>query len=225
MRKCRQQRIAQPFRFHFEQRVLSHADVVHALQRDRDQRREGVEELPLFRDAQQAPISSLDRQHTSSLGGRAQWNIEDFAARQGIGAESGRLAPIERPLGGSDLHCQPAVVALGIGARGAHQQASAGVRQQQRRARAECALNRLVADFHHLFDLHRPGQVSRYFKQRARPFLAMRGHARLKSQARRQLSGDQTHRQHDAEGQQVLHVGDGKRKARRHKEKIKRANA
>ena len=224
VRQRREQRIAQALGFHLEQRVLRDADVVHPLEGNRNQRSESVEQLPLLRDAQHAPVVRLDGQDPASLGGRTQRNVKHFAARQGIRAETRRLTSIERPLRCPDLDRQRRIGALCIGVERAHQ-SSAGIRQQQRGARAKCALDGLIADFDHLFDLNGSRQIACNFKKRARTFLAMRRDARLKTQAGGQLAGNQAHRQHDEKRQQVLHVAHGKRKPRRHEKKIKGADA
>jgi hypothetical protein len=72
-----------------------------ALERDRDQRREGIEELALLRDAQQAAVVRLDREYAARADRGAQRDEEDFAARECVRTEAGRLALVEGPLGRS----------------------------------------------------------------------------------------------------------------------------
>ena len=74
VRQRRQQRIAQPLGFHLHQRLLRDLDVVHALERDRGQRGEGVELPPLLGDSSSAGrpgrITSTPRVRIGARSGR-----------------------------------------------------------------------------------------------------------------------------------------------------------
>ena len=117
---------------------------------------------------------------------------------------------VEGPLG--DAH-------VGRGA-GRRLQAPFGIRHQQGGAGAEGAADGGARGVYDLLGLERAGQLAREFVQRARTLLAVRRHARLETQAGCQVAGDQADRQHDAEGYQVLQIGDGKVEARRDEEKV-----
>ena len=72
-----QQRIAQALRLHLHRRALRHVDVVDALQRDREQRRAGVEQAALLRPGQPRRVARLDRQHAAHAHRRLQRQVED----------------------------------------------------------------------------------------------------------------------------------------------------
>ena len=152
-------------------------------------------------------LRALTANTPRASGRRAQRNIQDFAAGQGIRAEAGRLALVERPLRDADVDRKRR-----IGARRGAAQLARGIRQQQSGARAKGAFDGFVADPDDLIDLHRARQIARDFVQRTRPLLAVRGDARLKSQAGGQLPRDQADGQHDDEGQNVLHIAHRERR-------------
>ena len=74
-----------------------------------------------------------------------------------------------------------------------------------------------------LLGLQRAGQVARKFVQGARAPFAVRRDPRLEAQAGGQVPGDQSDREHDREGDQVLQVGHGKVKRGGTKKKSKQA--
>ncbi len=104
VRERGEQRVAEPLGFHLNQRLLGHLDVMHALERDRGERGKRVE-LPLLLGDQQDPaILGLDREHAARAHRRAQRQVEERAAGEGIGAETRGLRLVVRPLRGADVH-------------------------------------------------------------------------------------------------------------------------
>ena len=72
------------------QRLLRDLDVVHALERDRGERREGVEVAPLLGNQQQARVARLDREHAARAHRRAQRQEQDaFAGSVSVPAPAG----------------------------------------------------------------------------------------------------------------------------------------
>ena len=70
-----QQRIAQSLRLHAHQSILSDSNVVDPLERDGDQRGEGIQKLPLLRYLEQPPILRTQCQHPARLGRSTQRNV------------------------------------------------------------------------------------------------------------------------------------------------------
>ena len=107
------------------------------------------------------------------------------------------------------------------GGQGWHQLVT-GVRQQHQRLAVKVALHGGLTQLAHLAAQQRARQIPRQLEQRLRPPLPAAGNPRLKPQVCGQLPNQQTHDQHHRKRQQVLHVTDGKRKARLHKKEVKR---
>ena len=77
-----EQRVAQALRLHLHRRALRHVHVVDALQRDRQQRRAGVEQAALLGPGQARRVARLDRQHAAHAHRRLQRQVEDGRGRQ-----------------------------------------------------------------------------------------------------------------------------------------------
>ncbi len=109
-------------------------DEMDALQRDRDQRREGVEQAALLGNHQQSRIARLDHQHAAHPHRRLERQVELRRRRQRVGADAGGLVVVVAPL----RHRQ---VAGGRGAvRGRLAQLVRQVGQQDRRLGAKARL-------------------------------------------------------------------------------------
>ncbi len=92
------------------------------------------------------------------------------------------------------------------------------VRQQDDRPRMKTRFDMLVADPEHLLPHQHAGQLAREFIQRAGARFPVSRHARLVAQPRCKVADDQRNREHDAEHDQVLRVGNRQRETRRHEE-------
>ena len=144
VRQGRQQRVTQPLGLHAHQRALRDFDVVHAFERDRGQRGEGVELLALFGDQDPALQLGFDREHAARAHRRHQGQVEDLAGRERVGAQARRLGMVERPLRDADVDFGAAAGAIG------QPQPALVIGHQQARARAERALHDLARGFEHL---------------------------------------------------------------------------
>ncbi len=98
VRQRGQQRVAQSLGFHVDERLLGDFDVVDALERNRRERREGVELPLLFGHEQHAATLRLDREHAPRAHRRPQRQVLEFAAGQRVGAETRRVGYCRRPI-------------------------------------------------------------------------------------------------------------------------------
>ena len=71
---------------------------VDALERDRDQRREGVEQAALLGDHQHARAGRFHHQHAAHAHRRLERQVQERARGQRVGADAGRLGMVEDPL-------------------------------------------------------------------------------------------------------------------------------
>ena len=220
MRERRQQGIAQTLGLHLDQGFLRNLDVVHPFERDRCQRREGVEQLPLFRHQQEARILGLHRQHTPGSHRCDQRHVEDRTARQGIASPAGTGAVIESPLGNAGIQGWKARAIVVHRA-----QAALAVGNQQRSARAEGLPDGVAGGLADLPGLQYARQGARELVERAGPVLAPRRDLGLKAQTGRQVPGDQADREHHAEGHHILEIRHRKGEARRYEEEIETGDA
>ena len=216
VRQRRQQRVAQALGFDLHRGVLRDLDVVHPLQRDRRQHREGLQLLALLRHQQKARLLRLQGQHAARAHRCLQRQVEPGAAGQGVGAQAGDLVVVERPLGGADV--ERALVR----GRARHLQPLLQVEQEHMGAAMEFAPDRAFGDLDALLGHQHARQIACHLEQCARARLAVRRDARLKAQPGRELPGDQADRKHHREGQQVLHIADRERQARRNEKVVER---
>ncbi|MNV46818.1 hypothetical protein D3C71_1386630 [compost metagenome] len=99
MRHRRQQRVAQPFRFHADQRLLRHLDVVQPFQGNGDKRGVGFDLAARIGMREQAAAGRGQGQHAACAHRRFQGQIQQFAVGQRGGARAGGLAVVIHPLG------------------------------------------------------------------------------------------------------------------------------
>ena len=112
-----QQRVAQPLRLHLHRRLLRDVDVVDALQRDRQQRREGVEQPALLRHVQPLRIAQRQRDDAAHAHRRLQRHVEHRAGRQRAGALPRGLGVRQRPVREAGVDARSRVAARRGGRR------------------------------------------------------------------------------------------------------------
>ncbi len=219
VRQRGEQRVAQPLGFHLDQHLLGHLDVMHALEGDRGERRERVE-LPLLLGDQQDPaILGPDREHAARSHRRAQRQVQEGVAGEGIGAKTGGLRLVVGPLRGADVD----------GERGAPLVADGDpflvVRNQHRHFGPERLGDEPGGGVHHQLRLEQARQVAGELVEGAGALLAIRRDPRLIPEAGGHLSDDERDGEHHGECQQVLRVAHRERHARRHAEEVERRHA
>ena len=101
-----------------------------------------------------------------------------------------------------------------------HDQGMVRARQQQHGVHPGSLAHEALGDCGDLLSRRCPGQVPRKLVERARFALPAERNVRLPAEPRRQLRGDERHGEHDAERDDVLHVADRERKARRHEQEV-----
>ena len=163
---------------------------MHALQRDRGQRGEGVE-LPalLGHEQQRGSRAAAMREHAARAHRRPQGQVEQRAARERVGTEPGGLRLVERPLRGTAMSTRR------------HARRSPGATRRSCASgmhSATCARNvrpmKCVAVSTTCSVCSSARQVARELVERARALLAMRRDPRLIAQPGGQLTGDQPDR-------------------------------
>ena len=100
-----------------------------------------------------------------------------------------------------------------------------GVGQIEDRLDLQPLPEKALQDIGHLVCRDRAGQILRHVVERARLLLAPGRKHGLVAQTRGKLADDQRHDQHHGKGDQVLHVGHGHGKSRRHEEVIEQGHA
>ncbi len=160
-------------------------------------------------------IVRSDRQHAAHAHRGLQRHIEHGRRGERIGAVSGRLVMVERPLGHADVHA----LGLPLGGNRA-MQAILQVRNHQCRRRGEFRFQESRADLRDLLGHQRAGQVPRHRIERPHALLARARHPRLELQPRGELADDQCHHEHHGERQQVLGVRHAEAEAGRHIEEV-----
>ena len=212
----RQQGIALPLRLHFDQRVAGDGGKMHPFQGDGDQRGESVQQPPLFRDHQQAPLLRRDSQHPARAQRGLERQVQQRRGGQSVGAKAGWIVAVETPLRDGEVHFRL------TGPHRRRLQPIRVVRQQQPRLDPEAGFDAAFADFDHLLGGQRPGQLARHLVEVAGALLAGAGYLGLITEPGGQLADDQSHNQHHREGEEVLPVVDHEREARRHEEDVER---
>ena len=217
VRNARQQDIAQTLGLHLQGRGLGDLDVMHALERDGDEAREGVEQAPLLGRHGLIRVAWCQDQHAAGAHRRLERDIQQCAPRQGIGPAAGLVLMLEGPAANGRIDRQ-------VGGRGQETSSQLGpvVGQHQDRAGAELGFSEALADPGDLLRLERPRQIARQLIERAGAVLTPAGHPRLVAHPGRQVSGDESNAEHDGKGEQVLHVIDRERQTRRDEEQIER---
>ena len=97
-------------------------------------------------------------------------------------------------------------------------------RQQQPGMGAQLALRKVLGGIAHLFDDQGAGQLAGQGVQGVGTLGGLLRFLSPQAQADGEVADDERHDQHHGKGQQVLHIADGKRHARRHKKVVKRTD-
>ena len=162
-----EQGIAQTLGLHADERGLRHLHVVHALERNRDQRRERVQVASLLGHQQLPPIRCLDREHAACSHGCAQRQVQKFAAGQRIGARTGRLRLVVGP-----LRCRDDIGPERAAALIVDLELVAVVGYQDRDLGGERCRNELARRLDDLVGLQQARHVAREFVERRSALLA-----------------------------------------------------
>ena len=185
-----QQRIAQPLRFHLHRRPLRDVDVVDALERDREQRRAGVEQ-PALLGAQPAAPGSRARSPARRAGASAPSAARRApASRAACRCRARRPRRGRRPIARCRGRCRPAACGDGSGAATRSSRSAtisaAGPRTPSARKRA--AISAICSAI-------KAPERSRDISYSALTRSSRRGrHPRLELQPGGQLADDQRHR-------------------------------
>ena len=214
VRHRRQQRVAQPLALHLHRAGLRHVDVVDAFERDRQQRRAGVEQLHFFGrpDACRRRGGRLHREHTAHAHRRLQRQHQARVGGQRVGAAARRAGVIEGPLRDAGIGVS--------GGTGQRLQLVLRISHPQRSPCTELGRDKTRGDLCHLLGQQRAAEVAAHRVQAVDAAFAFGGGTRLRLQARGQLTDQQTHHQHHRKGDEEALVGHRQREARRHEEQV-----